>query len=398
MTTPGALFEAPAAHEAHSGNPYSNPEDYSNPYSNPEGYSSPEFEWETHEAHEAHYSNPYSSPEAYSSPESEWETHEAHYSNPYSNPEGYSNPESEWEADEAHEAHEAHYSNPYSNPEEYSNPYSNPEDYSNPYSNPEFEWEDEGEYFFKKAFKFIKRAAQVVAPIAKRLAPFAAKALVSMIPGVGALAAPLVGQLTSQLLKEGAMEAAEMEAEFFGTNEAEAEIANTELAHEAALTELLAAEAASAESEAEAEATLAAALPITITIMGGRRPLRPVMPTLAQANGRLVAILRRQGPEGRQLLRLVPTIQRRAVATMRAAARSGQPVTGPLAVRAMAAATHSVLNNPRLVQQALVRNALVRQRVAPPTPRRAAVFMPQRTLPSNPRRAAAMRTARPRSA
>ena len=122
------------------------------------------------------------------------------------------------------------------------------------------------------------------------------------------------------------------------------------------------------------------------------------MPTLAQANGRLVAILRRQGPEGRQLLRLVPTIQRRAVATMRAAARSGQPVTGPLAVRAMAAATHSVLNNPRLVQQALVRNALVRQRVAPPTPRRAAVFMPQRGVPSNPRRAAAMRTGRPRSA
>ena len=129
------------------------------------------------------------------------------------------------------------------------NPYSNPEDYSNPYSNPEFEWEDEGEYFFKSAFKFIKRAAKFVAPLAKRLAPFAAKALVSMIPGVGALAAPLVGQLTSQLLKEGAMEAAEMEAEFFGTNETEAEIGNTEHAHEAALTELLAAEAASAESE-----------------------------------------------------------------------------------------------------------------------------------------------------
>jgi len=378
MTTPGALFEAPAAHETHAGNHYLNPEDYSNLYSNTEGYGIPESEWE---ANAAHFSNGYSDREDYSNSYSDPED----YSNSYSNTEGYGIPEFEWQAHETHAA-------------QYTKPYSNPEDYSNSYQSPEFEWEDEGEYFFKSAFKFIKRAAKVVAPLAKRLAPFAAKALVSMIPGVGALAAPLVGQLTSQLLKEGAMEAAEMEAEFFGTNEAEAEIGNTEHAQEAALTELLAAEAASAESESEAEATLAAALPITITIMGGRRPLRPVMPTLAQANGRLVAILRRQGPEGRQLLRLVPTIQRRAVATMRAAARSGQPVTGPLAVRAMAAATHSVLNNPRLVQQALVRNALVRQRVAPPTPRRAAVFMPQRAVPSNPRRAAAMRATRPRSA
>jgi hypothetical protein len=179
-----------------------------------------------------------------------------------------------------------------------------------------------------------------------------------------------------------------MEAEFFGSNEAEAEVANTEAAHEAGLTELLAAEATEATTEAEAEAMLAATLPITITIMGGRRPLRPVMPTLAQANGRLVAILRRQGPAGRQLLRLVPTIQRRAVATMRAAARSGQPVSGPLAVRAMAAATHSVLNNPRTVQRALTRNAVLRQRVAPPRPRRAAVFTPGRAVPFNPRRAA----------
>jgi hypothetical protein len=220
-----------------------------------------------------------------------------------------------------------------------------------------------------------------------------------MIPGVGAIAAPIAGQLTSQLLKEGAMEAAEMEAEFFGTSEAEAEVGHTEAAHEAALTEMLAAEATEAESEAEAESVLATTLPITITIMGGRRALRPVMPTLAQANGRLVSVLRRQGPAGRQLLRLVPTIQRRAVATMRAAARSGQPVTGPLAVRAMAAATRSVLGNPRLVQRAVTRNAVLRQRVAPPSPRRAAVFTPGRVAPFHPRRAAGyqpMRATRPR--
>jgi hypothetical protein len=410
-----ALFEAPVAHEAHYSNPYSNPEleweTHEAHYTNPEG------EWE---AHEAHYSNPYSNPEGewetheahYSNPEAEWESHEAHYSNPYSNPEAewethethysnpYSNPELEWEA------HETHYSNPYSNPElewethetHYSNPYSNPElewethesHYSNPYAMPELEgeWEDEGEYFFKRVWSGIRRVGKLVAPLAKRLAPFAAKALVGMIPGVGAIAAPLAGKLTAALVREAEMEVAALEAEFFGTNEAEVEIANSEVAHEAALTEMMAAEAASAESEAEAEAELAAALPITITIMGGRRALRPVLPTLTQANARLVRVLRSQGPGGRQLLRTVPAIQRRTVATLRAAARRGQPISGPLAIRAMASATQGVLGNPRRVQRTFERNALLRTRVAPPTPRRRTAVMPGRVPPYNPRRVA----------
>ena len=349
MATPGqAIFEAPAAHEAH--------------------YSNPEAEWETHETH---YSNPYSMPEAeweeeahYSSPEAEWEVHETPYSNPYSMPEAeweeevhYSTPEAEWET------HEVHYSNPYSNPEA------------------EWELEDEADRFFGKALRAIKS-------VASRVAPMAARALGGMIPGVGAIAGPLLGQLTSSLLREGEMEAANLEAELFGHNEAEAEVTATEAGHEAALTELFAAEASEAETEAEAEAVLAAALPITITIMGGRRALRPVLPTLAQANGRLVRVLRRHGPAGRQLLRTVPAIQRRTVGTLRAIARSGRPITGPLAVRTMAAAARGVLADPRQVQRAITRNAVLRRRVAPPNPRRAAVFVPSRVTPPHPRRAA----------
>jgi hypothetical protein len=403
-------FEAPASHEAHYSNPYSNPEfedeweaheaheaHYSNPYSNPEfedeweaheahysnPYSNPEFEDEW-EAHEAHYSNPYSNPEF----EDEWEAHEAHYSNPYSNPEF----EDEWEA---HEAHEAHYSNPYSNPEfedeweaheaheaHYSNPYSNPEfedeweaheaHYSNPYSNPE----DEGEYFFKKLGRKLGRGfkslTKVAGSLAKRFGPLVAGKLAALIPGIGPIAGPLAAKLTSALVKEGEMEAAQMEGEFFGTNEAESEVAQTEQAHEAALTEFLAAQAAEASTEAEAETTLGAALPITITIMGGRRALRSVTPILAQANSQLVKTLRQQGPVGKQLLRTVPAIQRRTVATLKAAARSGQPINGPLAVKAMAAASKRVLGNTQTVQRAMVRNAVLRQRTAPPNPRRMA--------------------------
>jgi hypothetical protein len=323
-----AMFEAPASHEAAQ---------YNNPYSNPEF----ENEWESHEA--VHYSNPYSNPEF----ENEWESHEAaHYSNPYSNPEF----ENEWESHET-----AQYSSPYSNSE------------------------DEGEYFFKKAFRSIGRGLKSVikaaAPLAKRFAPIVAGKLAALIPGIGPIAGPLAAKLTSALVQEAEMEAEHMEAEFFGTNEAEAEVGQTEAAHEAALTEFLAAQSAEATTEAESEAALGAALPITITIMGGRRALRPVMPVMAQANSQLVQTLRRQGPVGRQLLRTVPAIQRRTVATLKAIAKSGQPVNGATAVKAMAAASRQVLNNPRLVQGSIVRNAVLRQRVAPPNPRRAAAGM-----------------------
>jgi hypothetical protein len=385
-----AMFEAPASHETQYSNPYSNPEfedewettneaHYSNPYSNPEF----EDEWEA--TNEAHYSNPYSNPEF----ENEWEaTNEAHYSNPYSNPEF----EDEWEA-----TNEAHYSNPYSNPE-FENEWeaTNEAHYSNPYSNPEFE--DEGEYFFKKAFRSIgrglKAVVKVAAPLAKRFAPILAGKLAAMIPGLGLVAGPLAAKLTSQLLKEGEMESMEMESEFFGSNEAEAEVANHETAHEAALTEFLAAQAAEASTEAEAEAAIAATLPITITIMGGRRALRPVMPIMAQATGRMTKMLRQQGPAGQQLLRTVPTIQRQAIATLKAAARAGQPINSATAINALASATNRVLGSPQRVQSAIVRNAVLRQRTAPPTPRRAAAannVMTNPRCPSCVARAAARR-------
>jgi hypothetical protein len=358
------LFEAPVSHEA---NPYSNP--YANPEFEDEWETNPELanEWEMQAG--SHYSNPYSNPEShygnpYSNPEleEEWETYESHYSNPYSNPELAN----EWETNP-----ESLYSNPYSNPEFEEEWETNPESlYSNPYSNPELE--DEGEYFFGGLKKLAKSAWKVAAPLAKKLAPKLAGTLVGMIPGVGAVAGPLAAKLAGALIKEGEMEAAQLEASAFGTNAAEAEVANTEVAHEAALTEVLAAQAAEANTEAEAEMAIGTALPITITIMGGRRALRPVMPVLAQANARLTGTLRRQGPTGRQLLRTVPAIQRRTVGILKAAARSGQPVVGATAVKAMAAATRQVLGNPKTVQRAIVRNAVLRQRTAPPNPRRMA--------------------------
>src|SRR5262249_4906424 len=145
---------------------------------------------------------------------------------------------------------------------------------------------------------------------------------------------------------------------------------------------------AMASSEAEAASTIAATLPLTITIMRADRTVRRVMPTLTQANARLARTIARSGPQGRQLLRTLPTTQRLAIGTIKAAARSGRRVPPPLAVGAMAAATNRVLGNPRRVEVVVNRNLALRRRTAPAHPRRALVYQPQRRVPYHPRRSA----------
>src|SRR5205085_2559862 len=187
-----------------------------------------------------------------------------------------------FEAPIAHEA--VHYSNPeshYSNPEfEYEY-----EDESHPYSNPELEYEGllgnilggigsllgggeighefedeyEADLFFKRIGRAIRKVGRVVAPIAKRLAPIATKALVGMIPGVGAIAAPLAGRLVGSLVSEAEMEVAEMENHFVNTFAETGEAEHPEV-HEALLSELLAANAVGAQTEAEAEAEIGATI------------------------------------------------------------------------------------------------------------------------------------------
>jgi hypothetical protein len=254
----------------------------------------------------------------------------------------------------------------------------------------EWEWETGAGEWEADAFSF-GGLLKGIGSIAKKALPMATKALGSMIPGIGPIAGPLLGQLAGGLLGEGEAEAAATEAEAFGGNHGEAEIGNSETAHEAALSELLAAEAATAPSEAEAASTISATLPLTITIMRAGKAVRPVMPVLTQANARVARALRKSGPQGRQLQRAMPSIQRVAVGTLKSAARQGRPVTAPLAVSSMAAATRRVLGNPRRAQAVVRRNAALRQRTAPPHPRRALVYQPRRTGSYHPGRYASER-------
>jgi hypothetical protein len=236
---------------------------------------------------------------------------------------------------------------------------------ANPYSNPELEYE--ADLFFKRFKRAIGKVARSVAPIARRLAPGAARGLVSMIPGVGMIAGPLAGKLVGSLVSEAEMEVAEMEHHFLNTLAETGELEHPEV-HEAVLSEVLAGQAIGAESEAEASALTGSIVPLTIRVMRAQRTVRPVAPALVQANVRLVRTLRRQGPVGRELLAVLPEINRLAVAILHRAARLRR-LTSPLAVRAMAVATRRVMSNPRRVQRAIKRNMVVRVRANASRPR-----------------------------
>jgi hypothetical protein len=338
-----AMFEAPVAHEAsHYGNPYSNPEfefeEELSHYSNPEA---------------SHYSNPYSNPEL----EFEFEEEAAHYSNPEASP--YSNPEFEFEEEAAH----------------YSNPELEFEDEISAILGPTAESEYEADQFFGRIRRAIQGAAKIAAPLAKRLAPFAARALAGIIPGGGAIAGPLAGKLVGSMVSEAEMEVAHMENQLLSMLSQEGEAEHPEV-QEALMTEMMAGQAAAAESEAEAEAMLAATIPLTIRFMGAQRTMLPVTPALVQANARLVRTLRRQGPGGRQLLRLLPAIQRNTIAILRHLAPS-QTLTTPTAVRAMSVATGRVMSNPQRTQRAIQRNMAMQVRAT-------RTSRPRGTLPLRP--------------
>jgi hypothetical protein len=165
---------------------------------------------------------------------------------------------------------------------------------------------------------------------------------------------------------QGEHEAAIHEAHLFGANEFETEVAAHEVAHQAALSEVMAAEASHTESESEAQALLGASLPISMRVMGGRVGIRRLTPTLLRVNAQLVLNLHRQGAPGRQLLRVMPSVQRRTISTLSAIKRSGQPVTPALAANVMRGQAARVLTTPHICRKALTRNMIVRQQTVAP--------------------------------
>jgi hypothetical protein len=222
-------------------------------------------------------------------------------------------------------------------------------------------WQEQREADRQRMLASIRRImAKPVIPLARDLSSVAVRIVLDAIPSARSSFNPLTGQLLDPLLQKGERYSRSKEAEFFGSQPTVVTVANTRIAREAALTEVLAAEASHTESESEAAAFIGTLLPISLRIMEGYQLLRPVLPVLLAATARLVSFLHRHSLDSRRLLRLVPTILRQTVASLIAARSWGCPLTSALVGCVLAAHTRRVLANAKLVDRSITRNALIR--------------------------------------
>ncbi len=344
------MFEAPSSNEATY---------YSNPYSNPE------FEDEWEDTHESYYSNPYSNSEF----EDEWEMEGL---SAYGNPEF----EDEWEMDG-----EGNYGN-----SEFEDEWEM--DGEGNYGNPEFE--DAAEYEAKKKrgrfLSWLKKAwskvRNVARKVVKKVLPMAATVAGSAFGGpIGGAVGKAVGGAVSgamedaigtsgggiaKALEEAEMEVTQMESEFFGMGESDAEVAPTAAARDAALAEYLAAQAAEAGNDSEAEAYAAAALPATIASMNAQQQLRPYIPMLVHFYALLTRMLLQEGLVGKQVMRGLPYQHRRMVSALRTAARRGERLSGPKAVMTAAAVAQKVMGSGSATKRAMMKNVAIQSRTARP--------------------------------
>ena len=250
----------------------------------------------------------------------------------------------------------------------------------------EFEFEHEqGEQFFGKIFRrisgLVRRAAPMLKNIARIAAPIAGKAVGGLFGGpAGAMLGSKLAGLAAQQLREQEMGGAhELESHEFELGEhelgehelGEHELGEHEVGHELAEheaeAEAMAHYAAFSESEHEAEAMAAAAVTITLSPRD-RRALRRLVPNLVRGAAILTRILRMRRVT-RPFVRVVPTIIRRTVRTLRRGAASGRPITRRRAGAVMARQTRRVLSSPRYCGAVLRRN--VRATRAVGRPRRA---------------------------
>ena len=225
---------------------------------------------------------------------------------------------------------------------------------------------------FKRAFRgisrIVSRAAPILKSVARIAAPIAGKAVGGFFGGpAGAMLGSKLAQLAAQQLREqelgGAHELESHELELgeheLGEHElGEHELGEHEVAHELAEheaeAEAMAHYAAFSESEHEAEALAGAAATITLSPRD-RRALRSLVPNLVRGAAILTRVLRMRRAT-RPFVRVVPTIMRRTVRTLRRGAVAGQPITRQRAGRIMARQTRRVLSSPRYCAALLRRN------------------------------------------
>ncbi|MCL4671860.1 MAG: hypothetical protein KJZ64_02770 [Sphingomonadaceae bacterium] len=209
----------------------------------------------------------------------------------------------------------------------------------------------EGDPFFGKIWNGVKKVAKAVAPLAKKFAPQIGTVIGGALGGpAGAAIGGKLGGVVKALEGEGESESeSEMEAQYEGDGMDEA------------IAESMA--TAGSKGDAATAQTMGSALTVTIA---SRAPaqVRQVLPVLAKAGGDVARTLARSNdPRAKMLVRALPTIQKRTVATLTAKARAGKPVTPRTAARVMTKHAVRTLNSPQDLAKALANNAVKKNKL-----------------------------------
>ncbi|MBD9374514.1 hypothetical protein IB238_17975 [Rhizobium sp. ARZ01] len=215
----------------------------------------------------------------------------------------------------------------------------------------EYAMEADGDQFLGAVWKAAKKAAKVVAPIAKKFAP----QIGTMIGGaLGGPAGAAIGGKLGSVVRS-------LEAD----NEIETEEEMNAMIRVPAIDDQLSEAMAVAASKAPVSDALALGSAITITI-SSRAPLavKTVTPVLAKASADVARRLAATNdPRARTLIRTLPTIQRRTIATLTRKAQTGKPVTPRTALRVMAKQANRTLTNPNTIAKALAGNAAKKRQI-----------------------------------
>lgn len=221
--------------------------------------------------------------------------------------------------------------------------------------------------FLKKAWSGIKKAGKTLAPIAKRLAPIAGKAIGGAFGGpAGAMIGGKLGSFVSNLEDEelaglqGYDGYGDYEDESDSEDEMNAEDFMDFEGEDEDVAEYMADMAAKAPNPTDAGAMAGA---ITITI-ASKAPLqvKAVAPTLTSAAARVTRLMK-NNTATKPLVKVVPTIAKKTVATLAKKAAKGKPVTPTTAKRVMAKHAMRVLSNPRELTKAIAKNEAKKRKV-----------------------------------
>jgi hypothetical protein len=221
--------------------------------------------------------------------------------------------------------------------------------------------------FLKKAWRGIKRAGKRLAPIAKRLAPIAGQAIGGAFGGpAGAMLGGKVGSFAASLEDEelAGVEGYDGYGDYEDESDSEDEMNAEDFmdfeAEDEDVAEYMCDVAAKAPKPIDSGAIAGA---IT-NALASKAPLqvKAVSPTLSSAAARLTKVMKNH-PATKPLLKVVPTIAKKTVATLAKKSAAGKPVTPMVAKRVMAKHAVRVLSNPRELTKAIAKHEAKKRKV-----------------------------------